>query len=846
MNLLELGLKLYDKGFNVIPVNENKQPLTSWDSSKRIEREELGVLLVNAKGIAIAGGSENPFKPVSILVLIDIDKPSDLEKYPTLKKLIERTVSWKTGIRCPKCEAKKIGKDIEVIEPGKRFKCLRCNTEFSAEEAKRGLGLIVAVSKEAGEKLLRNTIRGSVELLVNNYQLIPPSIHPSGVNYEWIKPFDFDKPSAGIYTLLDLELEQLLSEMGATPKVMEMPKIEVVKAPTIEFKALTEKASKNSYQILVTLDGKAKFLLFFYLMNSKRESKLKIALKNIEVREPTVMTDCYVSDIADAWKRCRDPTSVVLRKMEDKLGLRFDIDKAVEEVSKNLELWESAIAKAELGEIVESGLDPVEIKLKPIRVLDFNEKISYLVNEIEHLLELKLIDLDYFAEMKNHEKASEVLSIIRGLFEFVRLPPTTPLGGSSIFLLDKNVLLDPGEVIKPIVGSLVNKKLSNSGIEKEITIGTYATPKNISWEQVGPIDKLNLANGVLDLHDLTIKDDPDVYFTYRIPLKLSLSELDEIRGESYDIERNEVYRAWRDRFDDENWEYLIYSIGTWLAPFRMKHIGFLIGPPDSGKSTLIKNLAKNIEPIVSFTSLRSLTDSNYPFNLESLIGKQLLMYSEKVLDDNNKKSRVTLKNLELLNNLLGEQDYIQVHRKFKSSVVIRSLKSAFFSMNDPPIIKEYEGGTMQAFLERLSIIHIELKDKSLNKHDFNVDEKEAFKFLLWCRVKLEKNDWKVKKKSPGEMLEDLMEATNSAFRFLEQEVAKDPISTIKGTKLYEAYRAWCMEQGITPMNPNTFYSYVATKYVKYEREKRVWFKGLKLINELKEERKRELFNFDNS
>jgi hypothetical protein len=164
-SLLALGLELYDKGFNVIPVNENKQPLTSWDSSKRIDREELAVLLKNAKGIAIAGGSENPFKPVSVLVLIDIDKPSEIEKYPTLRK---------------------IGKDIEVIEPGRRFKCLRCNTEFSINEAKRGMGLIVAVSREAGEKLLRSTIRGSVELLVNNYQLIPLSVHPSGVSYEWI------------------------------------------------------------------------------------------------------------------------------------------------------------------------------------------------------------------------------------------------------------------------------------------------------------------------------------------------------------------------------------------------------------------------------------------------------------------------------------------------------------------------------------------------------------------------------------------------------------------------------------------------------------------------------------
>jgi len=622
----------------------------------------------------------------------------------------------------------------------------------------------------------------------------------------------------------------------ASPKAMEAPKIEVVKAPVIEFKAITEKATKNSYQILVMLDGKAKFLLFFYLMKDKQESKLKIALKNIEVREPMIVTDCYVKDIADAWRWCRDPISVVLRKMEDKLGLRFDIDKALEEVSKNLELWESAIAKVELGETIESGLDPIEMKLKLVRALDFNEKINYLVSEIEHLLELNLIDLEHFIKMKNHEKASEVLSIIKRLFEFVRLPPTNQLGESVIFVLDRNVLLDPSEVIKPIVGSLINKKLSNSGIEKELMMGIYATPKNISWEQVGPFDKLNLANGVLDLHDLVIKDDPNVYFTYRIPLKLSLSELDEIKSGSYAIENNEVYRAWRYRFDDENWEYLIYSLGTWLAPFRMKHIAFLIGPTGAGKSTLINNLTKAIKLIVAFASLKSLTDSNYPFSLESLIGKQLIAYSEKF--------NIVLRNLDLLNNLLGEQDYIQVQRKYKSPITIRSLKSAFFSMNDPPMIHEYGGETMRAFLERLSIIHIDLPDASMNKKDFRVDEKEAFKFLLWCRVKLEENGWKVKKKSPEEMLNYLMEATNSVFRFLEQEVTKDPLSSIKGTELYEAYKAWCMEQGITPMSRERFYSFVAMKYVKYTRDKVAWFSGLRLIKKQQEQRSG-LFSYAN-
>jgi len=66
--------------------------------------------------------------------LIDVDRPSALDRSPFLKELVSKTASWYTGPRCPRCE----GKDLEVLELGRRFRCRGCGTEFSAEEAKRG------------------------------------------------------------------------------------------------------------------------------------------------------------------------------------------------------------------------------------------------------------------------------------------------------------------------------------------------------------------------------------------------------------------------------------------------------------------------------------------------------------------------------------------------------------------------------------------------------------------------------------------------------------------------------------------------------------------------------------
>jgi hypothetical protein len=137
--LAELGLRLYDAGFNVVPV-DGKRPLTSWGSDRRIERGRLEELLRRASGIAVVGGPENPLRPFH-LVLVDVDKPSALERCPALRELVGKTVSWYTGPRCPRCE----GKDLEVLEPGRRFRCRGCGTEFGIEESKRGLGILVGV-----------------------------------------------------------------------------------------------------------------------------------------------------------------------------------------------------------------------------------------------------------------------------------------------------------------------------------------------------------------------------------------------------------------------------------------------------------------------------------------------------------------------------------------------------------------------------------------------------------------------------------------------------------------------------------------------------------------------------
>jgi phage/plasmid-associated DNA primase len=410
--------------------------------------------------------------------------------------------------------------------------------------------------------------------------------------------------------------------------------------------------------------------------------------------------------------------------------------------------------------------------------------------------------------------------LISSQFEIVKVPPRDASGKSVLYAAVNNLLYDIEEIVKPIVGALIAQGRAQRDLVNEVITAAYSTNIIVPWYKINPWEYLRLANGVLDLKTLRILDSVDYYFTYRLPVKIRQEEIDLIITDRYNIEENPIYKYWRSRFDDQNWEYLVSSIGTWLSPFRHRHIAFLIGPPNSGKSTLLSNLTRPLSPIVAYASLRSMT--GYTFGLEPLIGKQIVVYSER--------GETILRKLDLINNLFGEQDYIEVPRKYKPSITIRSLKAGFFAMNDPPIVYDYGGETMAAFLSRLSVIQIGLPENYEVVPNLTIPRREAFKFLLWARVQLERNKWVIRKMGEEELLDYLTRSTNSALQFLEDKnvVEPDPNGIVKGTELYEAYRKWCSERGLRPMGRDNFYAVVSSKYYSYMREKSKWFRGLKL------------------
>jgi hypothetical protein len=479
-----------------------------------------------------------------------------------------------------------------------------------------------------------------------------------------------------------------------------------------------------------------------------------------------------------------------------------ELSKADSEIVSKLVGLEGEASKAGEGEA------PVE----------FYNRVNWLMNRI-----VDLVDPSEFEGMDARGRIMRVFEVISRHFDFIRLPALDVNGDPEVYVLDVDVLRPVEDVLLPVVGALIRAGLARKSMIGDLKVAAYSTSKTTSWADVNPWDKLRLANSILDLRELKLLDQSNHYFTYKLNVNISNEELKAIKEGSYDVRENAVYRSWRAHFEDDDWEYLVDSLGAWLAPHRSKLVAFIIGPTGSGKSTLLFNLVKPLEPLVATVSLRSIT--GYQFGLQALVGKHILAYSER--------GDVILKNLDIINNIVGESDFIHVERKHKPAVRIRSLKVALFTMNDPPMLNEQGGETLTAFLERLSLVFMRAPEDFKPVKEYRVSPEEAFKYLLCCRVQLEERGWEVRKRGYEEKLDYLTKMTNTALRFLESEyVILDQNGRVKGTELYDAYVIWCKENGLTPMGRNSFYTAVATRFTKIPPDKTpdktTWFKGIRI------------------
>jgi hypothetical protein len=216
--------ELLGAGYNVIPVDVQKHPL-ALQYRECYERRcpELGRLFEDKSvkkkqaGLALLG-RVNPHFPDKILIIVDVDDP---RKFPEeVRQLLEGTWRWLTGPRCPK-DGDKHGIKCESGV------CRHGDHDFRLEEAVRGEAYAVLAPAEAERELgagVAKLLGGAVELRIRGYQLLPPSLHPSGVVYEWVVSPWAGGGFAHPKELTAEEFRRLVEMLGGLQKAEEAPK----------------------------------------------------------------------------------------------------------------------------------------------------------------------------------------------------------------------------------------------------------------------------------------------------------------------------------------------------------------------------------------------------------------------------------------------------------------------------------------------------------------------------------------------------------------------------------------------------------------------------------------------
>jgi hypothetical protein len=252
---------LYDLGFNVVLVDSNKKPVSSWSSDKRLVWEELERYLSKASGIAVTGKylEDNDYGVV-VLDLDDVDVAGEVlakvfgEEW--LARLCGQTWSFCgfTGPR-PKgrvvCDCKAPGEDCDCViqDTGERKRL---------SELRRGMYIIVRVPKNC---MPSGSIRSdAVEIMVTNYEVVYGR-HPSGVYYQPVKwedgrwkPIGIEDVGQGeVITCDELKALIALIKQSTTNALEELGKEDAKTAVELNLPEPTKELSEDAINKIISL-----------------------------------------------------------------------------------------------------------------------------------------------------------------------------------------------------------------------------------------------------------------------------------------------------------------------------------------------------------------------------------------------------------------------------------------------------------------------------------------------------------------------------------------------------------------------------------------------------------------
>lgn len=228
-------------------------------------------------------------------------------------------------------------------------------------------------------------------------------------------------------------------------------------------------------------------------------------------------------------------------------------------------------------------------------------------------------------------------------------------------------------------------------------------------------------------------------------------------------------------------------IGYYLThDTRFQKIGFLKGPPRSGKGTILWV----IEQLIGTQSQSSLTISSMgrDYGKQSMIGKKLVTFPDARFTSGRDAEGL----VETLLSVSGE-DSVNIPRKYLVDWNGRLYCKFLIVSNDVPEFRD----SSTALLNRLVVVCTQRH--FLDREDVRLKEKlkpELPGILNWAlggHMELYANNTFMKPESSGAVIRTMHEMASPILAFIERYCVVDPNEFVGRDKLFSRWATWCTE-----------------------------------------------------
>lgn len=317
----------------------------------------------------------------------------------------------------------------------------------------------------------------------------------------------------------------------------------------------------------------------------------------------------------------------------------------------------------------------------------------------------------------------------------------------------------------------------------------YIPDRKISETELEFADYINLRNGLFNLNTFKLEPHrPEMYLTSQLDFEY------DPKAECPQFRRFLHTSLTDDRgLPDMDMvmlltEFMAYSM---TAQTHLKASAWLVGVPDSGKSTIItfmRSLMGNLHATIDLGQL-----ATNRFLLAGIVGKRVVTFTEAdgtaFLPDAIYKA------------LVGGKDEIYVDVKNKDGIAFVPICKIIWSMNGAPRINDRSGATFN----RLQVILFDKTipvDKRIGDLDavLNREKAGAFNYLMEAYSRLKTSQAFTRSERSFRWLEQYKRENDTEWVYCHEQLDYDPTFKISGKELYDDYHYWCEKSGFKPKN----------------------------------------------